>query len=101
MEKKFISNSIAFLLFALMVLKVSSFHVYTHEDTTQDSVENCAICDLAIENPDIDFIVPVPLASTTTVPLCAFNEQPVIKDITISSFFLRNSFFGRPPPQVG
>lgn len=101
MENRILSNSVAFVLFALMVLKVSSFHVYTHQDNTQDSVENCAICDLAIENQNQDLIYPTQQVTLSPTGVYLVYEQPVLKNLVVPSFFLRNRFFGRPPPQVG
>ncbi len=83
-----------------MVLKVSSFHVYTHQDDAQDTIENCAVCDVAIENQDLDFLFPSPQATVNSTFDYATYEQPVIKDLVVPSFLLRNSFFGRPPPGV-
>ncbi|RDY61666.1 hypothetical protein [Flagellimonas nanhaiensis] len=47
---------IGLLLFtSLMVIKVSSFHVYAHQDGDSETIENCNICDLALENQTLDF----------------------------------------------
>jgi hypothetical protein len=90
---------VAFLLFALMLFKVSSFHVYTHQDSaTSDDIENCAICELGIENQNSELILAP--SHTSTVALLKFEtkEQLRFYPVVLSSSYLRFSFFGRPPP---
>ena len=84
-----------------MLFKVSSFHVYSHEDSPADNdIESCLVCELAIENQNSDFVFPAKEALST--PIVKFNiqkELPKYKEV-IPSSFLRFSFFGRPPPTV-
>jgi len=40
----------SFVLFSLILVKVSAFHVYFHSEDSNVSIENCTTCDLAIEN---------------------------------------------------
>ncbi|MFT5738245.1 MAG: hypothetical protein ACI9SG_002597 [Maribacter sp.] len=89
----------AVLLFALMLFKVSSFHVYTHQDSaTSDDIENCAICELWIENQHSELIfTPLP-TSTKTVLNLETKEQVRFYPVVLVSSYLRFSFFGRPPP---
>lgn len=100
MRRKF-SNFIAFTLFALMLFKVSSFHVYSHQDDTSDEIENCDVCELALENTDSEYsfteaqIVNTPRTAINT------NDQFSLYDLAVSSSFLRFNFFGRPPPNMG
>ena len=96
--KRSFSTLIAFLFFTLMFFKVSSFHVYTHHDSDSNDIENCELCELAIENQNTDFLLD---ASFTAVEhnfeILKFN-QPVTYDLVVTSSFLRFNFFGRPPP---
>ncbi len=91
---------IPILFFALMLFKVSSFHVYTHHDTTTDQVENCKICDVAIENQDVEF----QLTSLVSIPNQQNFELVEIKITTLNqvdtSLDLHFRLFGRPPPSV-
>ncbi len=53
---------IGLLVFTLLILiKVSGFHVYAHDDDDCESVENCETCDLVMElqNSDLDFPSPI------------------------------------------
>ncbi len=91
----------AVLLFALMLFKVSAFHAYTHQDTTtSDDIENCAICELGIENQNSELILAP--SHTNTVALLKFEtkEQVLLYPIVLASSYLRFSFFGRPPPSL-
>ena len=98
--KRSFSTFIAFLLFTLMFFKVSSFHAYTHLDSDSNEVENCSICDLAIENHDTDFLL-VASVDTPTPYLNTINDkQPTIYNVVVSSSFLHFNLFGRPPPNV-
>ncbi len=54
MEKKKILFTA--LLCTLMLVKVSALHAYFHTDNCDDSIENCAACDLAIESQQAQFI---------------------------------------------
>lgn len=83
---------------ALMFIKVSGFHVYSHADNDADSaIENCMSCELAIEQQQDVFTTPV---------LIAFQKAAAIEDITSviskdQSFILKaipSEFFSRPPP---
>ena len=85
---------------ALMFIKVSGFHVYSHSDSDSDSaIENCVSCELAIEQQQNAFTTPV---------LIDFQEVIIIEAITSvtskeQSFILRkipSDFFSRPPPST-
>ncbi|NNM17631.1 MAG: hypothetical protein HKP24_03595 [Croceitalea sp.] len=83
---------------ALMFIKVSGFHVYTHADNDTDSaIENCVSCELAIEQQQQGFTTPV---------LIGFQKVMVIEEVTPivskdQAFILQanpSDFFSRPPP---
>jgi len=95
------STFVALLLFTLMFFKVSSFHVYSHQDTTSDDIENCKICELAIENQDAEYLITAP--QTISIPITDLNylKQSSDYEVVVSSSFLRSDFFGRPPPHLG
>lgn len=100
MKNRYFSNSIAFLLLTLILLKVSSFHEYTHQDANADDIENCKICELATENQDNDFVIVTPVVLTTAT-FVTYTYEPIVSyDLVLSSSFLHASFFGRPPPQL-
>lgn len=43
-----------FIFVSLMFVKVSALHVYAHQDGDQEKIENCKICDLAVENQNTE-----------------------------------------------
>jgi len=84
-----------------MFFKVSSFHVYSHQDSTSGDIENCEICELAVENQDSEFVCTAPQTiSISTIDLNIL-KQPIVYDVVVLSSFLRSDFFGRPPPYMG
>ena len=38
-----------------MLVKVTSFHVYSHQDNKVDTIENCSICELAVQNQNAEY----------------------------------------------
>ncbi len=83
---------------ALMFIKVSGFHVYSHTDDNSDAdIENCASCELAIEQQQSVFTVPILIDFQEVIVLedvtsVVFEEQSLILQATPSDFF------SRPPP---
>ena len=49
MKKRTTILSLAFFAI-LMLVKISSFHAYTHDDCNENSIEDCSLCELAVEN---------------------------------------------------
>ncbi|MFK7811268.1 MAG: hypothetical protein AB8B59_02165 [Maribacter sp.] len=90
----------AFLLLALMLFKVSSFHVYSHEDSPSDDIENCNVCELAVENQNTDYLFATSQIVKTPHSNLYFFDKPVSYKLVVSSSFLRFNFFGRPPPNM-
>lgn len=97
---KLVKYSISFLLFTLMLFKVSSFHTYAHHDDSANDIENCSICDLAIENQNTEFqftateIEHQRITSSTTDSIIT-SYIPFYK--TAPSNY---GIFGRPPPAL-
>jgi hypothetical protein len=81
-----------------MLFKVSAFHAYTHQDNLAENIENCEICELAIESQQTNFNL-TPSQSIKTPPL-NFNtrKQAYIYLGEHASSFYRFSLYGRPPP---
>lgn len=99
MNRRF-STVIAIVLFALMFFKVSSFHVYIHIDTDSDEIENCEICDFAIENQNTEFLSAGTHDIFNDAAVIYSNEQ-LIKDVlVVYPSILRSNLFGRPPPYL-
>jgi len=90
---------IGFLLLTLMVLKVSSFHVYTHQDNITDTIENCNICDVALENQNTEYTFTSILVLLSTVVFIFYRKLSFVSLNETPSLFLRYKLFGRPPPK--
>ncbi len=96
--KRSITPFITFILLALMLFKVSSFHVYCHEDGASDEIENCELCDLAVENQQSEFAF-TPTQTVTSIALVVTDIQnSVTYKQPIFITLLRHQLFGRPPP---
>lgn len=97
LEKKTI-HIITFAFLALMLFKVSSFHVYTHQETASDQIENCKICDSAIENQDTEFLTNT-FEGFDIPQNFLFEEKNLFKvQQSRTSIKLHFRLFGRPPP---
>ncbi len=90
----------SFLLMALLLVKVSSFHVYAHQGEPDSSVEHCSVCDVTLENqqPEIagemvHHVILSPVPDTSRI-----NFLPHVSDNSQYSFL---RLFGRPPPSLG
>lgn len=83
-----------------MIFKVTSFHVYAHEDNTSDTIENCQICELAVQNQSLEFLPIAIVVFLTTAFLTPYREISFSSVTESSSSFLRFRLFGRPPPQI-
>ena len=83
-----------------MLFKVSSFHVYTHQDTVSDEIENCAICELAVENQNTEYILTPPQVTTAPFTNLDTKERTTTYTVATASSVLHFSLFGRPPPTV-
>jgi len=98
--KRTVQTSISFVLFALMLFKVSSFHAYSHQDGTSNDIENCQVCEFAIENQGADFLLIAPSIVDAPKLFLTTTVQPTSYDLVVTSSFLRFNFFGRPPPNL-
>lgn len=82
-----------------MLFKVSSFHAYTHQEVANsDDLENCAICELAIENQHSEFTLTTSETSIITFSDLQYRNEVVFCNAITPTSYLQVSFFGRPPP---
>ncbi len=88
------------MLFTLMLIKVTSFHIYTHQDNSLDTIENCNICNIAIQNPHAEYLFTAIVGFIFITIFILFKERPSLFVSETPSSFLRISFFGRPPPFI-
>lgn len=88
-----------FLFTLLMLIKVSAFHIYSHQNDEANSVDNCEICDIAIESQSSDLDIPLQFTAINAnnfVLVNCFAEKPTVC-ITGSNFY---QLFSRPPPSI-
>nr|WP_299485183.1 hypothetical protein [uncultured Allomuricauda sp.] len=89
---------LGFLLFAvLMLVKVSALHVYTHNDTEGDTIENCTTCEVALENQNSDILFTSGVIEVTT-PDITTNSLVLFEDQQFVATKLNSLLFSRPPP---
>ncbi|WP_420828444.1 DUF2645 family protein [Maribacter zhoushanensis] len=101
MKKSIFTYFSVFILFCLMLIKVTSFHVYTHQDSAVDSIENCSICDLAVQNHNSDFTFVATLL-LILLPIIKFTGKSISPLVLEApSNYFRYAIFGRPPPFLG
>ena len=91
--------SVLALLF-IVGLKVSSFHVFTHQDNASDTIKNCAICDMAVENQDAEFVATFHTAPTTPNVITVSKPLSKANRSESSPTYLHFKIFGRPPPDI-
>lgn len=98
--KDFVKIATLLAFVALMLIKVSSFHVYSHIGEDSDTtIENCGSCELAIEQQQNEFTAP------TTVhfqKLCiTFGTKKIVSNYQVFTIeVVPSDFLSRPPPAV-
>lgn len=85
-------------LILIVLLKVSSFHVFAHQDSSIDTIENCTICDLAIENQNVEFTATVQSAKAPRAFVIVSKVVSKAPPSESSPNHLHFKLFGRPPP---
>lgn len=91
----------SFLLVAMLLLKVSAAHVYVHQDSVFDQIENCKICDSAIENQNAEHNANNGFTFQISHNI-VFHGNQITKDSdSLFSSQLHFRLFGRPPPSLG
>ncbi|WP_407943379.1 DUF2645 family protein [Maribacter spongiicola] len=98
MKKSIFTYFSVFILFCLMLIKVTSFHVYSHDDNSVDTIENCSICDMAVQSQNSEFTF-VAILLLILLPFIFFIKKkltPLV--LEAPSFYFRYVTFGRPPP---
>lgn len=99
MKRKIFTYLSAFILFTLMLLKVTSFHIYTHQESS-DKIENCETCYFSFQNQIIDFKVTSVLILVLFVLILADKKITGQTEVVLLSPKLPYTKFGRPPPRL-
>ncbi len=80
-----------------MAVKVSAFHVYTHQDCETDTLEHCHLCEISLETQNSDFEIVANASVQDFVEIPVSNTLNLfVQEIAESTnvYFL----FSRPPP---
>ncbi|WP_394749352.1 hypothetical protein [Spongiimicrobium salis] len=97
--KNFLQHFGTLLLISLLLIKSSAFHVYEHEETSDDS-NHCELCVLTLDSQQAEVLVPA---------VAIANETPVYKELSLNEDFesinYKNSdnwstLLSRPPPHL-
>lgn len=98
--KRSLAPFLSFVFLTLMFFKVSSFHVYTHEDNGSDEIENCELCELAVENSKSETLfTPFQVVELPMVIRAGEKQFALYSQIIISSL-IRFQLLSRPPPYL-
>ncbi len=83
-----------------MIFKASSFHVYVHQDETENKIENCSICDIVSLNQENQFTT----SKEIYLPEARFLLISYIKnyesEVNTTTSIDLSSFYCRPPPAL-
>lgn len=101
MDKKKILHTITFVLLTLIFFKVSAIHAYSHQDSASNQIENCKVCDSAIENQNAEHL----LSSSDWTEIFQIELVSTAINLDYSQPFTTSKVhfrvFGRPPPTLG
>ena len=98
--RDFIKIFSLFAFTALMFVKISALHVYSHiGDDCDDEIENCASCEIAMEHQQSVLSVPE-VPELNNVILTEYNTN-IAFEITASVLkAIPSDFYSRPPPFI-
>ena len=90
------------ILLALISLKVASaaIHVYTHHIGDNAHIEDCELCDHAINNQELEFDTPTPGNQPEATPLFIATKQEIFYQSGYTPSSIYNDQFCRPPPRL-
>jgi len=100
MKSKIYTSGVALVLFLLMLCKVSAFHVYTHQDEAANEIENCSVCDVALENQYSELHFPATYDSLQIIAFDTSSENNFTKKVLIYNGLRFSELYCRPPPSV-
>ena|GEM_PF-1635557 len=84
-----------FLFIALLFVKVSALHTYSHNDT--DHIQDCTTCVLSLDNQQETLSVNSTIDFSFTI-IQVFDEYNNTYVSTLQKNTLSYFLFGRPPP---
>ncbi|MEM9647150.1 MAG: hypothetical protein AAF969_01625 [Bacteroidota bacterium] len=96
--KEILRGCLSFLLIGLLLIKISAFHVYEHEDKLDDSTEHCEHCLLVLDGPQSEGLMPTKLMSEKTMEPVLYQDQIIPSGISGENTTRLTILFSRPPP---
>lgn len=84
-----------FLFTALLFIKVSALHSYSHHDS--DETQDCTVCVISLENQQENFNYTYSVEFTPEHIYSNSEQSVAYKSITLTTEF-KFYLFGRPPP---
>ncbi|MEW2921998.1 hypothetical protein AB1A65_11055 [Muricauda sp. ANG21] len=86
------------VILTLMLVKVSAFHIYSHQDCDSDTIENCNDCYLALVSQASDFDAPEDIQVVVNLYFTDNAQQlSIVEQFNGQSCNL--FYFSRPPPR--
>lgn len=84
----------------LMLVKVSALHVFAHQSSDENTIENCSFCELAIENQKNELVNPSEIEFTSDETIFVIIESEVKYQNSFVESFSAFHLFSRPPPKA-
>lgn len=98
--KDFLGRLGALLLFSLLLVKISAFHIYEHHDTLDGNAKHCEICLLTLEGQQLEGTIPAAITFDGTRLLVSYEPQTVYYSRHDTDALRKGELFSRPPPQL-
>ncbi|NAS10640.1 hypothetical protein [Poritiphilus flavus] len=96
--KKVFRSSFAFILLGLLLIKISSFHIYDHQDSSIDPMAHCELCLQAIEGQQMEMLYPPFVADQVISTPILFERKAIFPGPVLSNTATPAILFSRPPP---
>ena len=77
------------------------FRLHRRLQQNSHKMENCTICDLAVENDENDYFLEPIISISTSQEIFSEERRIIAKVHSLSSFNVHFGLFGRPPPSLG
>lgn len=84
-----------------MLFKVTAVHVYSHQNDGFDQIENCKVCDVAVENQNAEHLDFDATFYETPQPEAIAPEPFSTISQSVLVYQVHFRLFGRPPPTLG
>ncbi|ASV32102.1 hypothetical protein CJ263_18805 [Maribacter cobaltidurans] len=83
-----------------MLFKVSSFHIYSHQDNSADKIENCITCYFSFQDQTTSFQIATIVVVALLLLAVPYKKLNLETTTSLSSILIPYNSFGRPPPYL-